>query len=213
MATTVQEQHVLRFAGRAENFRGWVLRNLGADAEALDANQQAWEAVQTVDPVSGAEARGHAILDLADGALRAGDLTTAERWLDLARRADLAPHVMKWRFDLRRDLLAARFALAAGERDLAQERGEAVAAAATQVGVERFVVQAGLLLAQARGQTGPEVARLVARLPDVAPLESWWLLAGLGAPFRAAAASRVDALLPFAGRWSDDLRKAAQALA
>ena len=35
-----------RFAGRAVNFAGWVLRNLGAWAEALDQHQQALEVAQ-----------------------------------------------------------------------------------------------------------------------------------------------------------------------
>ena len=213
LRATVEEQHVLRFAGRAENFRAWVLRNLGATAEAQDANQQAWDAVQALDPVTGAEARGHAILDLADAALRGGDLSTAEHWLDLARKAELAPHIMKWRFDLRRDLLAGRFALTTGDADGALELAARVRDGAQQVGVDRFVVQAGLLAAHAEGRPAEDVARLAGRLAEVAPLESWWLLADLGPEFRDQARSRVEALLPHAGPWAEDLRKAAQSLA
>ena len=217
LATTVEEQQVRRFAGRAENYRGWLLRNLGATAAGLDANQQAWDAVQSLDPVSAAEARGHAILDLADHALRAGDLGEAERWVDLGQRAELAPHVMKWRFDLRRDLLAGRLALASDDADLAEQHAEAVRSAAAALGVHRFVVQAELLRSRARVRRGDTVGDLpsAADITAVAPLESWWLMSELAQDlddprWAAAARERVDALLDGAGEWADDLRAAAR---
>src|SRR5205085_12114073 len=39
--TEVERRQVPRFAGRAVNFAGWVLRNLGAGEEALDHHHQA----------------------------------------------------------------------------------------------------------------------------------------------------------------------------
>ena len=42
----VERRQVPRFAGRAVNFTGWVLRNLGARQEALDHHQEALEAGQ-----------------------------------------------------------------------------------------------------------------------------------------------------------------------
>lgn len=221
LATTVERQHVVRFAGRAENYRGWVLRNLGAFSEAEDATQQAWDAVGRLDDVAAAEARGHAVLDLADGRLRRGDLDGAAQWLDEAARAQLAPHVMKWRFELRRDLNLARLAHAAGDDDAATDQAEAVLRRAQQLGVPRFEVQAGLLLARtthARGEPVDldDVAKMAAALADVAPLESWWLLAELARDFGVdawsrLAADRVAALMPHAGDWADDLRTAASA--
>jgi hypothetical protein len=219
MARTVEEQNVRRFAGRAENFRGWVLRNLGALHLAREATDQAWEAVQALDPVAGAEARGHAILDLADDALRRADLVRAEQWLDLARQAELAPHVMKWRFDIRRDLLLGRFALDAGDPAGAAGWAEQVRLAADAVGVRRFAVQADLLKARADHRSGvgldlDAVAAAAGALAEVAPLESWWLLGELAREldqprFLAAAEQRVELLLPGAGAWADDLRRAA----
>ena len=50
----VERRQVPRFAGRAVNFAGWVLRNLGAGPEALDQHQQALEvgAAATAPPRS-----------------------------------------------------------------------------------------------------------------------------------------------------------------
>ncbi len=42
----VERRQVPRFAGRAVNFAGWVLRNLGARQEALDHHLRALEVAQ-----------------------------------------------------------------------------------------------------------------------------------------------------------------------
>jgi tetratricopeptide (TPR) repeat protein len=219
LALTVERQHVTRFAGRAENYRGWVLRNLGATDEAEDATQQAWDAVGRLDDIAAAEARGHAVLDLADGRLRSGDLDGAAQWLDQATQAQLAPHVMLWRFELRRDLNLGRLDLAAGDPAACEEHARAVLERSRRLGVPRFEVQAGLLLARAaRAQRRTvdldDVGRLVAALPVVAPLESWWQLAELAREldvdaWTGLAGDRVAALLPEAGPWADRLRAAA----
>jgi len=217
LAVTVEEQHVRRFAGRAENFRGWVLRNLGALEEAEESNLAAWEAVQRLDDVAGAEARGHAVLDLADSALRLGDLAGTHEWLGRATE-DLAPHVMKWRYDLRRELTVARLALEQHELDDAEEHAAAVRDRAASFGVARFVAQADVVLARARHRAGGPVDRealpgLAAVLGEVAPLESWWLLADLARDLddpalARLAAHRLELLLPGAGPWADRLRSA-----
>jgi tetratricopeptide (TPR) repeat protein len=219
LALTVERQHVTRFAGRAENYRGWVLRNVGALAEAEDATQQAWEAVGRLDDIAAAEARGHAVLDLADGRLRSGDLDGAARWLDEASRSQLAPHVMRWRFELRRDLNRGRLALAAGDPGAAEQHARDVLREARRIGVARFEVQAGLLLARAaHGQGRPvdldDVGRLAVALPQVAPLECWWQLADLSRDLGVDAWSRLAAghvaqLVEAAGPWGHQLRAAA----
>jgi DNA-binding SARP family transcriptional activator/tetratricopeptide (TPR) repeat protein len=219
LAVTVERQHVTRFVGRAENYRGWVLRNLGALEEAEDATQQAWDAVGRLDDIAAAEARGHAVLDLADARLRRGDLDGAARWLDEASRSQLAPHVMRWRFELRRDLNLGRLALSAGDPATAEQHAREVLEHARRVGVARFEVQAGLLLAQAAHGQGRQVdladlERLVTALPIVAPLESWWQLAELSRGFGVdawsrLAAERVATLATEAGEWADQLRAAA----
>jgi len=177
--------------------------------------------VGRLDDIAAAEARGHAVLDLADSRLRRGDLDGAARWLDEATRAQLAPHVMKWRFELRRDLSLGRLALAAGEPAVAAENAHAVLQRAQELGVPRFQVQAGLLLARAVRAEGrqvdlEQVASLASQLEAVAPLESWWLLADLAREFGVdawsrLAADRAAALVAEAGPWADALRSAASA--
>ncbi len=67
----VERRQVPRFAGRAVNFAGWVLRNLGAWPEALDRHQQALEVAQRDGT---AEVTIAALEDLAEHGLAAGDL-------------------------------------------------------------------------------------------------------------------------------------------
>ena len=67
----VERRQVPRFAGRAVNFAGWVLRNLGAWAEALDRHQQALEVAQRDGT---AEVTIAALEDLAEHGLAMGDL-------------------------------------------------------------------------------------------------------------------------------------------
>jgi DNA-binding SARP family transcriptional activator len=222
MAAVVERQQITRFAGRSENFRGWVLRNLGAQEQAQDLTLAAWELVGPVRELAHAEAHCHAVLDLADAALRQGDLDGAQEWLERRTRAPLSPHVMRWRIDLRHGLLAARLALAAGNPDAATEQGEAVLAQAGRLGVTRFRAQAQALLARAELARGDRVdldalERTARAVTAGAPLESWWLLAELardtGEPlFSTLAEQRVDLLLAGAGPWSERLRATANAV-
>jgi DNA-binding SARP family transcriptional activator/tetratricopeptide (TPR) repeat protein len=219
MAAVVERQQITRFAGRSENFRGWVLRNLGAHEQAEDLTLAAWELVGPVRELAHAEAHCHAVLDLADAALRRGDLDAAQEWLQRRERAPLSPHVMKWRIDLRHGLLAARLALAAGDHDTATERGLQVLAEAGRLGVSRFGAQAQALLARAELARGDRVdldalERTAKAVTAGAPLESWWLLAELardtGEPlFRRLAEKRVTLLVAGAGPWAEGLRTTA----
>ena len=222
LAEVVERQQLVRFLGRADNYRSWVLRNLGADAEARDASTTAWELVGSVADLGHAEAHGHAALDLADAALRAGDLSTAVEWLDRMATAPTSPHVMKWRIDLRHDLLRGRSALAGGEVDEAAELAARVDAEAARLGVPRYARLAEQLAARAELAAGGTVDldRLedtALALADAAPLESWWLLGELATatgeqPFHDLAEARVDALVAGSGPYADTLRAAATRL-
>jgi hypothetical protein len=222
LAEVVERQQLSRFAGRADNFRSWVLRNLGADDEALEANGAAWDLVGEVRDIGHAEAHSHAALDLSDAALRAGDLEAAARWLDRMAEAPTSAHVMKWRIDLRHDLLRGRWALAVGEHDLARERADRVRERGTLIGVKRYVDQADALEARAALAAGEKVdldalEATALALCTSAPLESWWLLAELARDtgedrFLALAQQRVDALLAGAGPYAESLRTAARRL-
>jgi DNA-binding SARP family transcriptional activator len=222
LAQVVERQQLVRFLGRADNYRSWVLRNLGAHEEAAAASGTAWDLVGEVRDLGHAEAHSHAALDLADAALRAGDLGTAEGWLDRMAGAPTSAHVMRWRIDLRHDLLRGRWALSAGDATRAAELGERVVTESTRLGVPRYTRQAEALLARARLASGDAVdldalEATALALTEGAPLESWWLLAELagdtGEPrFRALAEQRVDALLAGSGPYADHLRAAAARL-
>jgi hypothetical protein len=219
LAEVVERQQLVRFHGRADNYRSWVLRNLGADQEAQDASAAAWDLVGQVRDIGHAEAHSHAALDLADAALRAGDLDAAVGWLDRMVDAPTSAHVMKWRIDLRHDLLRGRWALEGGDLELAVELGERVRGEADRLGVPRYARLADALVARADlvGGEAVDLDRLeeTARaLANAAPLESWWLLAEIArdsgqARFRALAEQRVDALLAGSGPYADQLRTAA----
>jgi tetratricopeptide (TPR) repeat protein len=218
----VQQQQLSRFAGRSDNYRSWVLRNLGATAEADAATAAALDAIGDLADLAHAEAYSHAALDLADAALRVADLARAAEWLDRMRAAPTTPHVMRWRIDLRHDLLQARLALADGDGDRAAELADAVAHEAARLGVPRYTCQAEVLSAQVLMRRGAALDldaldRTCAQLAEAAPLESWWLLAELArvsgeARFHELAVHRVDALVAGAGPYADHLRAAARLL-
>jgi DNA-binding SARP family transcriptional activator/tetratricopeptide (TPR) repeat protein len=218
LATVVERQQLGRFAGRAENYRSWVLRNLGAHQEAADATASAWELVGPLRDLGHAEAHSHAALDLADTALRAGRLDDADTWLTRMSQAPTTPHVMRWRIDLRHDLLRGRWALASGDAVVAAELAEQVRSAAERLGVPRFARQAEVLSARSSGAYDLErLSATAAALATAAPLESWWLLAELARDtgeqrFLALARERVDALLAGAGPYAEPLKTAAHLL-
>jgi tetratricopeptide (TPR) repeat protein len=222
LADVVERQQLGRFLGRADNYRSWVLRNLGADAEAAQASAAAWDLVGQVRDIGHAEAHSHAALDHADAALRLGDLGTAQSWLDRMAAAPTSAHVMRWRIDLRHELLRGRWALAAGDAAQAAELADRVAAESTRIGVPRYTRLAEALAARAALATGDAVdlealEGTALALAEGAPLESWWLVAELAqdtgeARFRALAEQRVQALLAGAGPYADHLRTAAHRL-
>jgi hypothetical protein len=82
-----------RWAGRADNLRGWILRNLGEWGQADEANARGLE-LSTATHMS--EPMSHAHLDLASGALLAGDLDRAGA--EVAAAEALGDrHAMAWR--------------------------------------------------------------------------------------------------------------------
>jgi hypothetical protein len=218
----VQRQQNSRFAGRSDNYRSWVLRNLGATEEADAATAAAWDAVGALRDLAHAEACSHAALDHADAALRTGDLAEASSWLDRMAALPTTAHVMRWRIDLRHDLLHARLALADGDHDRAADLAQQVRREADRLGVPRYAHQADLLAARVvlrRGERADldALEATAVALGTAAPLESWWLLGELAQEtgehrFRDLAAQRADALVAGAGPYADTLHAAAHRL-
>ena len=211
----VARQQATRFIPRGLNYRAWLLRNLGAGAEADDLNERAFAAA---DRLLAGEPRAHAALDLADGRLRGADVEGACRWLD--RHDDGGgTYGLHWRVEQRARSLRVRVALLTGDADTAVEGAEAAVAEAAGNRDRRHLVLAEVLLARARHATGDrvDVERLdaaVRELDRVAGLEAWWLAAQLaeqlGVPaWRRVAERRLAHLVGHAGPWAVTLRAAA----
>jgi DNA-binding SARP family transcriptional activator/tetratricopeptide (TPR) repeat protein len=200
----IDRQQADRFAGRPENYRAWVLRNLGAGEEADELN---WQALEAAEKGGYAEATAHALLDLAESRLRRGALEEAAALV--GRVGSLGPvYVNRWRADLRARLLGARLALAHGSLDEAAVLAAAVGQDARALSASRYVVLGRLVHARSRVAAREpedlnEVARLLDRLVEVAGLEAWWLVAEL------AGEAGVDAWMVTAERHLATLVRAA----
>lgn len=216
LALEVERVDAERWAGRSDNLRGWVLRNLGATGEADDANERAVEetkALGLIEPLS------HAYLDLASGALLGGDSERAASFVQAAADADADVHAMQWRHRLRRRLLSARIALIDGDTDTALELGGGIADEADSRGIERYRLSGRLLMMHARlakqeSVDMDAVGELLEQLPAVAGLEAWWMTADVAATtgsdrFQALAERRVAELSHYAGDHRDDLERLA----
>lgn len=201
--------NVDRFAGRSDNFRGWILRNLGQLEEADERNADGLAAAAAIGY---AEAQAQGLLDLADGRLRAADLDGARRFLDLAD-AVWGEHAFRWRHELRSRLLRARVALGAGEVDDARSAAIMLVEDAAAAGLDRYVVLAALLSHRAALLLGDPldataIEGLLESLDAVAGLESWWLTAEMAQTagvdeWWSWAERRVAALASESGRWAD----------
>jgi hypothetical protein len=173
----IEQQQLTYYRAALSNFRSWLLRAVGETEAADELNQQAREQARII--VRG-EPLAHALLDLADGRLRAGDLEAAESSLDAARPVQERPHAHRWRHVLRTRLLRARLALARGEAASAQGASRELEHDAAAIGVQRYVDLAFLLGVRAAALLGEPVdlaaaARVVEALHEHAGLEAWWI--------------------------------------
>lgn len=171
---------IVRWAGRSENTRGWILRNLGEEGSADESNMAALEhagAVEIAEPMS------HAHLDLAAGAILRGDFAAASRSIESARALG-DRHALAWRHRMRGDLYAANVALARGDADEALSIAADLVTKASAMGVERPRVLGGLVVAQAEHALELSVDldkldALLEALGRLAGLEAWRLTAGV----------------------------------
>jgi class 3 adenylate cyclase/DNA-binding SARP family transcriptional activator len=211
-------RHADRYIGCYDNFRGWLLRNVGASGEADEANQRAAEmALTNPDEHRRREITLHSCFDLAEGALRAGDLDVASLHLERAAPLHRESGTLRWRYDQRAGILSGRLALARGDAEEAFALALGLAEEAERLGARRHAVLARLLEADARAVLGETVDAaaldsILGELPGLAGLEAWWLTA------HAAAASGVEAwwglaerrladLIDHAGPYAEGLRR------
>src|SRR5271166_2700059 len=212
----VERRQVPRFAGRAVNFAGWVLRNLGAWTEALDYHHEALEVGQRQGT---ADVSIAAREDLAEHCLDAGDAAGAESWLAQALELLGGDLVFGWRLELKLRLLSSRLALLQGDPERALAQAGELQAAATALGVPRYVSVAGLVRHRAsRALALPvdldAVAADLDLLDGSVAIEAWWWTGDIAADFANPvwldrAAERASQLARHAGSYADGLLTAA----
>ena len=213
----VERRQVPRFAGRAVNFTGWVLRNLGAVSEALDHHHEALDVARR----NGAtETEIAALEDLAEHCLDAGDLDGARVKLDAARGLltgdDL---VFGWRLELKHLLISSRVSLASERPEEAMAEADSLAERADALGVPRYGSTARVMRHRAGRALGmpADTDRLAADLDAVdasVAIEAWRLTGEVAAEFASPALldraeSRAARLAGNAGPYAEGLRAAA----
>jgi DNA-binding SARP family transcriptional activator len=212
----VERRQVPRFAGRGVNLTGWVLRSLGARAQAADLHAAALEI-----------GRGHgtaevtiaALEDHAEQCVENGDPDGAAAWLAQASdllRGDL---VFGWRLDMKLRLLTARLALLCGEPDRAAGQARELERRAQDLAIPRYVSVARLLRHRADHRLGQpasreQVAADLDLLDSSVAIEAWWWTGDLAADYGVPAwldraAGHVAGLARHAGSYAGGLQDAA----
>jgi DNA-binding SARP family transcriptional activator/tetratricopeptide (TPR) repeat protein len=212
----VERRQVPRFGGRAVNFAGWVLRNLGAWSQALDHHMEALEVGQHQGT---AETPIAALQDLAEHALETGDPDAAAARLAQAAALLQGDLVFGWRLELKQQFLTGRLALRRGDAERALAEAAELGARASVLGVPRYVSVARLLTHRANRALGTPVDLAVVDadldlLDRCVAIEAWRWTCDMAADFAHEAwldraADRAGRLAREAGRYADGLRREA----
>ena len=212
----VERRQVPRFAGRAVNFAGWVLRNLGAWAEALDHHHEALAVGQRQGTADVAIA---ALEDLAEQCLDTGDPDGAAARLAQAGALLDGDLVFGWRLELKHQLISARLALLRGEPERALAGADDLAARAATLGVPRYTSVARLLAHRANRALGvpvesDAVAADLDLLDHCVAIEAWRWTCDVATDFAQPAwldraADRAARLARAAGSHADGLLREA----
>jgi DNA-binding SARP family transcriptional activator/tetratricopeptide (TPR) repeat protein len=212
----VERRQVPRFGGRAVNFAGWVLRNLGAWSQALDHHTEALEVGQHQGT---AETPIAALQDLAEHALETGNQDAAVTRLAQAAALLQGDLVFGWRLELKQQLLTGRLALRLGDAERALAEAAELEARATVLGVPRYISVARLLAHRANRALGLPVDLAVVDadldlLDHGVAIEAWRWTCDMAADFAheawlKRAADRAGRLAREAGPYADGLRREA----
>jgi DNA-binding SARP family transcriptional activator/tetratricopeptide (TPR) repeat protein len=212
----VERRQVPRFGGRAVNFAGWVLRNLGAGPEALDHHHEALEVGQRQGT---ADVTVAALEDLAEQRLDTGDLDGAAARLAQARALLRGDLVFGWRLELKYQFISARLALLRGDAEQALAGAGDLAARAAELGVPRYTSVARLLVHRANHALGvpvdlAAVAADLDLLDRCVAVEAWRWTSDVATDFAQPAwldraADRAARLARGAGRHADGLLREA----
>lgn len=196
-------RQVPRFAGRGVNFAGWVLRNIGARQQGVEAHL---EALETGASQGATELRVAALEDLAEDCLSVGDLDAAAARLDQAQAALIGDLVFGWRLDYKLRLLRSRHALLLGQPAQALGLASRLAGDSAAQRVPRYSSVARLVAHQAAAALGEPVDLDAVRLDlteaeQSVAIEAWWWAGETGA------ALGVPALVDRAGTLAQRLAK------
>jgi DNA-binding SARP family transcriptional activator len=212
----VERRQVPRFGGRAVNFAGWVLRNLGAWTEALDHHHEALEVGQRQGT---ADVTIAALEDLAEQCLDTGDADGAAARLAQAGALLHGDLVFGWRLRLKHRFITARLALYGGDAERALAEASELADQAAALGVPRYTSVARLLAHRANHALGrPVDPGVVAADLDLldrsVAIEAWRWTCDVATDFAQPAwldraADRAARLARDAGRHADGLRREA----
>ncbi len=212
----VERRQVPRFAGRAVNFAGWVLRNLGAGPEGLDQHCAALESAQRQGT---AEVAIAALEDLAEHCLDVSDPDGAAARLAQARALLRGDLVFGWRLELKHLLVSGRLALLRGDNERALADASELEARASRLGVPRYTSVARLLRHRANRALGlptdpAAVAADLDLLDRSVAIEAWRWTGDVAADFAnhswlERAEERAGRLARSAGSYADGLRRAA----
>ncbi len=210
----VERRQVPRFAGRAVNFAGWVLRNLGAAGEAADQHAAALQIAQRQGT---AEVTIAALEDLAEQSLEAGDTGGAQARLAEAAALLRGDLVFGWRLDLKHRLITGRLALVRADPGRAAAEARELESRATALGVPRYIGVARLLQHRADRALGcpvdlDAVEADLDLLDASVAIEAWWWTGEVAADFAnpawlGRAIDRADRLARHAGGYADGLRR------
>lgn len=215
----VSDQDALRFAGRAEVYRGWAL-SLLCEPSALDSLEEARDLSRSA---GNPEPLGQASLDIAGIHLDNGDVAAATKLLDEVGNILAAGGQVSngWRIELRSNYLRGRLALLSGDPAGAAAAADAVVSRARADHIDRYEVLGLLLAIEARALAGErisagEAAVLLPQLLAAARPEAWRVTARLGAALQSDAllawsSERVEELASRSGPYADQVRSAAAA--
>jgi DNA-binding SARP family transcriptional activator/tetratricopeptide (TPR) repeat protein len=214
--TEVERRQVPRFAGRAVNFAGWVLRNLGAQQEALDKHLEALEVGQHHGTP---EVTIAALEDLAEHSLDVGDLDGCAARLSQARELLTGDLVFGWRLDCKHRLISARLGIESGAPEHGRDEAAQLEDRAVAFGVPRYIGAARLLRHRAERALGvpvdpADVEADLEALENAVAIEAWWWTGEVAAEFASRrwldlAADRAQRLASQAGSRADALRSTA----
>ncbi|MEO5841011.1 MAG: BTAD domain-containing putative transcriptional regulator [Acidimicrobiales bacterium] len=169
-----------RFLAVVANLESWLLCASGQYARAEDQSTRALDlTIGTLgEPVS------HAHLDLAELALRRGDVQAAQQHVDLTDERIADHHTMAWHQRERVLLMHSRCAYAAGDLDAAAARAERLERDAERRGSRRYLVlarvQRAIVTAAADQPLDHDaVDAAVHELGSVAGVDAWLITAEL----------------------------------